>query len=379
MRKFLALALAVAMVMSLAAVSFAANNNPYATVDLEGPFRYDADKDRMIAPGENKDALRYGAGVYYLINIQDVTTEAALNTANPTEAIGSYKEIEKLKVKAEFEMGADLVESVSIVKKYVQDGQQYKIGNDTYDFKINNLIDDDGYYYFVEFKVANKQTTADADIIGTLEFNRKADEDVESTSAQSKGIGKIKDVEVDFSFNVFFKDSYLNTSTDVNTLVTDEINLKYDTNYALKFECDDEVELNFGDVENDGTNEGTFTVDASGQGKLFVRYNTTPDEAIAAANPGVKMFFVNFNNAKFNRVGEFVYEMDDIAAAYKVVDGQLVEIKGLELDADSATFNTRVLESYVFADAELVNPVAAVEAPAVEAPAATNPSTGANA
>ena len=69
--------------------------------------------------------------------------------------------------------------------------------------------------------------------------------------------------------------------------------------------------------------------------------------------------------------------MDNIVAAYKVVGDKLVEIKGAQFDTDEVTFNTRVLESYVFATAELVNPAAAVEAPVVEAPAVTNPSTGA--
>ena len=88
------------------------------------------------------------------------------------------------------------------------------------------------------------------------------------------------------------------------------------------------------------------------------------------------MHFVNFNNVKFNRTGEFCYEMEDGVACYKVVDGALVEIPGAEYDeADEAFyFNTRVLGSYVFANAELVNPV--VEAPVV-APEVTNPTTGA--
>ncbi|MBR6735391.1 MAG: hypothetical protein IKL92_00795, partial [Oscillospiraceae bacterium] len=65
-------------------------------------------------------------------------------------------------------------------------------------------------------------------------------------------------------------------------------------------------------------------------------------------------------------------------AAYKVVNGALVAIPGCEYDESDETFyfNTRVLENYVFATAELVNPV--VEAPVVEAPVApSNPSTGA--
>ena len=379
MRKFFALALAVAMVMSLAAVSFAAEVT--ADMDIVGPYRYDSDDNIMIAPGEKNDVIRYGGGAYYLIKIKDGTATAA-------EAIKNFKEVEKLKVKAEFEMGEDLVDSISIVKKYVDATATWTpAGATATAFGIASELGgataaNSGYYYFVELKVASKQTTADADIVGTFEFNRKADDDVKSTTnpittGSGSGIGKIKDKEIDFSFNVFYKDTWLNSANRNDLELTGDVDLKYDTNYALKFNCDDEVEISFGDSKHDGTNEGTFTVDVSGQGKVFMNYNTKADEAIVAANPGVKMFFLNFNNVKFNRVGEFVYEMDDVAAAYKVVDGKLVEIKGVEIGADEVTFNTRVLESYVFADAELVNPVAAVEAPAVEAPVATNPSTGA--
>ena len=43
MKKFFALALAVAMIMSMAAVSFAATN----VVSLAGPFDYSADSDKF--------------------------------------------------------------------------------------------------------------------------------------------------------------------------------------------------------------------------------------------------------------------------------------------------------------------------------------------
>ena len=129
--------------------------------------------------------------------------------------------------------------------------------------------------------------------------------------------------------------------------------------YALKFDSDDEVELVFGAYEGSTPaeqNEGVFTVDASGQGKVFIEWNTTPDEAIAAANEGAVMHFVNFGGVKFNRAGEFVYELEDAAAAYQVVDGKLAAIPGVEIDDGEITFHTNKLGSYVFAKSELVNP-----------------------
>jgi len=327
MKKFVALVMAVAMVMSLAAVASA--------YTLEGPYDYNADKDYMTSFG----ILEYGDTVYY----------ALIDETNPDGFVFDYALVEKLKVKVSYEMGEELVEDVSLVKKYVAG---------------------EGYMYFVAFKTAAKSGVADADVIGTVELSRKALKAEDAITGYNNA--KIDDVEIDFAFNLFYDNTWL-AGAKKNTLVEDELTLKWDEEYALKFESDEDVELTFGTEPN----EGTFTVDASGQGKVFLKYNTKADEAIVAANPGVKMHFVNFNGAKFNRTGEFMYEFEDGVACYKVVDGALVEIPGAEYDAadEAFYFNTRVLESYVFANAELVNPV--VEAPVVEAPAVTNPTTGA--
>jgi len=344
MKKFFALVLALAMVMSMASVAMAANE---AKVTLSGiHFDYDADDDAMNLGA----ALEYGDTAYYCLKIEG-------------EMVSDYALVEKLKVKAEFELGEELVESVSLVKKYVN----WAKSEGGYS---NNPAD---YYYFIAVKTAYKEGVVDADIVGTLEFNRKDidKDDAPANLVKESMLYEIDDCEVDIEFNVFYDNNWLG---DAEKYLVDgkDIVIKYDGEYALKFDSDEEVEITFG--KSGEENEGTFTVDASGQGKVFVKYNTKADEAIVAANPGVKMFFVNFNNVKFNRTGEFVYEMEDGVAAYKVVDGALVEIPGLEIDDGEFSFNTRVLESYVFADAELVNPV--VEAPVV-APEVTNPTTGA--
>ena len=396
MRKFFALALAVAMVFSLASVSFAAYVNKIeGFTDGEAVYKYSGDSDKMEAT-----TIEYGKAGY----IQLVESGKGVN---------DFDQVEKLKIKAEFEMGEDLVESISIVKKYIKpDASEFDYAWDAKQSKAvltgpAAIIDDDGdvlgvtytfdysggtnqtnfgvvtteaafdsitnvvftvdplfdadYYYFIEFKTVKERVTGDSDVIGTLEFNRKANNKV------TPAVAKIDDEEVDFSFNVWYENNYLSTGK-----VTDAgFEFKWDDIYVLKFEGDDEAELTFGKYT---FNEGTFTVDISGQSKMVVDFNTKANEAICAANTGAKMFFVNFNGAKFNRTGEFEYEMEDIAAAYQVIDDKLVEIPGLELDVDTATFSTSVLGNYVFANTELVNPVA--EAPVVEAPVATNPATG---
>ena len=366
MKKFLCAVLAVAMMLSMAAVSFAYEITTDDDVKLVGTFVYDADKKAMeltsklpgalsAFPIEDNEVNTYGKPVYYLL----MSNEADEN-GDPTglKPVSDFKYIEKLKYKVELESGMQIIRGLSIVKKQIDVDATYNDGADTYKLPtiaaaINNsgYTMTDGYYYFAEVKLADMETTSETDVIGTLEVNRKAD--------KKNDIVKIKDVDFEFGFEVFYKDSFINNSTGL-TLdggADNVANLKYDTNYALKFDTDEEIELEFGDAST--TNEGSFTVDVSGQGKIFLKYNTDACEEIVAANPSVNMFFLNFNNAKFNRVGEFVYEMDDIVAAYKVVNHQLVPIKGAEFDTDSVTFNTRVLESYVFATAELVNPAPA--------------------
>ena len=362
MKKFICLILAAAMILSLSAIAAAAKPN---TVELAGnvsdgiamigPFDYDSDAKSMSG-----NALSYGDAAYYLL----------LDKAgNP---ISRYAAVEKMKIKTTFEMGANLVDSISVVKKHVK----LTANNHA---EIDARLPESGHYYFVCIKTEDAQTTSDADIIGRLTFTRKEidlDDDGTSKGDDPTGIeDKIDDVKIDFAFNVFYGD-YDYIASDDYLLVTDSVDLKWDQPYALKFDSDDEIDLNFG---FDNANEGVFTVDVSGQNKIYLKYNTDADDDIMDANPGVKMFFLNFNGVKFNRVGEFVYEMEDGAYAYKVVDGKLQEIPGCEYDdSDEAFyFRTRVLENYVFSTKKLIDPVvdAVVDVPVIEN-VVTNPSTG---
>ena len=139
MKKTFALVLAVAMVMSLAAVSFAAVTTGAAVMSgLDSgngiiAYKYDADLDQM----QNKGYIEWGGTAYFPI----VYASATAGNANYAGGIASqYAQIEKMKVKTSWEMGGDLVESVSIVKKYVE---SYKAG-DVVDTSVTP-----GYYYFV--------------------------------------------------------------------------------------------------------------------------------------------------------------------------------------------------------------------------------------
>ncbi|MBQ4538513.1 MAG: hypothetical protein II995_02780, partial [Oscillospiraceae bacterium] len=208
MKKFFALVLAVAMIMSLASVAMAATNE----VVLAGPYDYDADSNKMTkATGvyvERADKsvkstiLTYGDTVYYLLTIDG-------------DYVSDYALVEKLKVKVAYEMGEENVESVSVVKKYV-DWTKY----DTSKWE-------DGYYYFVAFKTKSAATTADADVVGTLEFNRK--ELKKDDAVVGAFNGEIEDEEIDFAFNLFYERSWLTGAKQDMYVKGDKAALKWDT------------------------------------------------------------------------------------------------------------------------------------------------------
>ena len=110
MKKFFALVLAVAMIMSMAAVSMAAD------VVLGAAYDYSADSNVMteakgfvegedLTTVEEKDVVKgalftYGDTVYYPIQIAGYYVE-------------DYSLVEKLKVKVSYEMGEELIDNVT--------------------------------------------------------------------------------------------------------------------------------------------------------------------------------------------------------------------------------------------------------------------------
>ena len=389
MKKLFAVALAVAMLFSLAAVSFAAtagSNSPefaFARITDE-PFHFDAatyydDKFPGFYLAGSGDHLMmrngyisYGAAAYYPIIFAD---------ANGYVFIAADSDlIEGLKFKAEFEQGANLVKDVSIVKMHVEDSVDTLVAAYVSGAMANGVNPDPAvmaslasendaqlaaalnngvnYIYFLKISVNPYITTGEDDIIGTVTFDCKDDEEldivVEGRKYEDSAVLEVEDLKCPINFPVHVERLY--TAPNVGTIVDDEFEVEYEKLYSLKFDNDEEVELTFGGGAGSAQNEGRFTVDVSGQGKVILNVTTTANEAIVAANPGVEMYFVNFNGVKFNRAGEFEYEMEDLAAAYMVVNNQLVPIPGLEIEDDTATFTTNMLVPYVFATAELVNP-----------------------
>ena len=319
MKKLFAIALAAAMIFSMAATSFAANDFFY--VD---PYAGDYDEDEKVMWYSGENYVNYGDTAYFYV----------LDNFDWGAEIGADKRFyEDLKIKTTFEQGEELVESVKLVRLNAN-GRDYPI-----------------YIYYIAVEIADSASVSEADIIGTFEIDRKA---VKENGNELSP--KIDGLKVDFTINVFHEYTWIWNQGGCLITGDDDYIFEYDEEYVLKFDCDEEVEFQFGDPDS-GLNEGTFTVDVSGQGKVFLNWNTDANEALAAANPGVDMHFVNFNDVKFNRAGEFVYEMEDGVAAYVIHDGVVTKMENCYDETEEAfVFRTNVLCNYVFANAELVIP-----------------------
>ena len=166
MKKLFAFALAAAMIFSMAATSFAANNFFY--VD---PYTGDYDEDEKAMWYSSDNYANYGDTAYF----------AVYDSNDYGSNIGADKDFyENLKIKASFEQGEELVESVKLVKLNAS-GRDYPY-----------------YSYFIAVKIADSASISDADIIGTFEIDRKA---VKENGNELSP--KIDGLKVDFTINVF--------------------------------------------------------------------------------------------------------------------------------------------------------------------------------
>lgn len=149
MKKFLSLLMAVAMVMSLSAVAFAKGEEINAGVQeigIDHALKYSADSNTMVP-----FVIEYGKAAYFPIlgfdrNDYELDgSEAVLKEGAEMHLISRQEVVDGLKIKVDYEQGRELVESVAVVKKFVE--------NLALDGSIVDKKDAvPGYYYFLEFK-----------------------------------------------------------------------------------------------------------------------------------------------------------------------------------------------------------------------------------
>ena len=368
MKKFLAMLLAAAMVASMSAVSFAASVGSYemyGTPDkdtpadiysdmltggvyddedgypindiLIGPFGYNTDDKNLTL-----DSVEYGKTAYFLL------TEYYDSGVPAARLVTQSESADTLKVKGDWEEGEDLVDGLAITKKKVNgfgtypdpdDKDNFSEDNDFTNEMISTYDFEEGrYYYMVALTVEDSTSTSDADIIGTLTLSKSRKP-------------KADDIEFDVAVNVDWEQSY--RKTEELTIEGDYDPIYSETYYAMKFDCDEEIELGFND-------DSTFTVDVSGQPKTLLYYDVDFNSSIAAKYPDAELNFWNGNGAKFNRTGEFFLSIgDDDYDDYYLYqinsDGTLSEVADAEYDSsdEGFYFRTRTLGSYVISDVEL--------------------------
>jgi len=402
----------------------------FPVVNLVGPFSFDADDKALYnasttlgktstADGDaendkeiKRGPIEYGDTAYFALVqfMPDAVTSQMSNNKLANDDLDGYvisdsedgyfslvqdsETVSGLKIKADWEEGGDMVKKISIVKRKIDNNEdKHYLEDSSVDYDDPNVYyptaeelgllelgyEEGDYYYFLCIAYEDSTTVNDTDIMGTLTINKGKDPSVDS-------------MEIDIETTLDWENSWRNLNkikTDATTgastkysefNVTGDIELDVDTNYALKFDYDDEIEITFED-------DSYFNVDVSGQGKIMFNYNTDPINKVANKYYMAELNFWNGNGAKFNRVGEFFLSCEDLEGnqfLYQVnANGTLSEVPGAEYDEsdEGFYFNTRTLGSYVVSDMELdIAPVVSapsVSAPVVSAPVISNPSTGA--
>lgn len=267
---------------------------------------YDSDADSMSADG----FTAFGDEIYIPLLDAD------------GQNVTSQKMVDGLKIKVEYEMGESFIEGKPMLVKLPVGGV---------------------YQYYIRFKTGPSMQTDDVDVSGVITLNKSKKGDVDGKDY------RVKKLKQDFDFSIGYKYNY---NDGIHSVIIDDPEWSIVPNelYLCKFDCDDEIEFEFGSEPN----EGSFTVDASGQGKLVIAFKTEIDENITAANPDADIIALNFNDVRFNRTGVFHYESDNMRYAYRVGENELVKIG--EFANGEVEFNTAVLGRFIFSDRELISP-----------------------
>ena len=340
MKKLFALVLAVAMVLALASVAFAADtqvgngNNTVLVYDDNGDALVSYDPHiyqsaaQAAALGTNKD----GKNVPYGKTLYIPFVDDAGNVVSDADAVSA------LKVTAKWTENGKYVKSVEIVKK---EGA-----------------------YMMAIKTTGSNDDA-VDVEGTLYITGKA----YATATDGEKKVKVAKTEVPVIITLEY-DTIDDTTAAANLGVTDTARL-YNFEDATTLQ-DEEFELTFDEME-----DVTFTVDTTHQKDLVLKADTDEDEAVEKANPDANMDFYNFYGASFKKTGELFIPADEGSYLYQIVDGAVKTVNAKYDDFDEGFYlNTKTLGYYVVSDIPLNT--AATVAPAAEAAApAANPATGA--
>ena len=233
------------------------------------------------------------------------------------------------------------VESGELVQPTSDDIKGYKVYAD---WKVGD-VDDDPEIKYVKFqKEGGTYGYGYAAVVYIPETTSAKDFDLAGTLAIAKTSSKANDAIKQNKFA--FDTSYASTTTMLD---------KYDGGdlgkggAIVKFTEDcGEIDIEFGE-------EALFTVNASGQGKLNLKYNTDFNAEFAAMYKDANIDFLNFaGEPSFNRNGTlYIYAKEDSYLYEVTADGAKELDAKWDEDYEAWKLTTRTLTSYAVSDTKL--------------------------
>ena len=312
MKKVLSLVLAALMVAGTASVAFAAATE-VEFVDDTGATWYTRSSDLVDVDGESKDDYMQGHDHNLLKpkSIELVKPGSTIYFKLQAGDTDDYEDsVKRMKVKANWNVGADLVESVKV--EYID--AEYYVGVTTKAGVKTSLDDLDG-----EIKIYRSSPNNAWD---TLTVNFRED-----------GFGTV----------TFTEDPAVHTNqTDDFIVDTDSHNVKFK-------DLEDIV------IEFDGV--GEFEINVKDQDKLYLGFDHKAVTEIADKYDYAELEFVNFPGApKFNRTGIFYLYVDEADSfVYALKDGKLEAVKATyDEEYEAMKFSLRNFpDSLIISDTEL--------------------------
>ena len=313
MKKILALTLAAVMAAGMTTVAFAADVEVDSVEfgDRATLFKYSSDDNiGKVVPADERDVLEPGATYYISLKVNG---EETVLTENDID----YDSSDMNKYKAFFD------------EKYGE------LGDFEVDYKkIETYSDDDqawdekgDYRYVVVFTTPeDNDSNPYYDVAGSIKVGT-------SSSKANKTTGYPLDVTI-------AKDYIKEFDGDFGT---------FDNGAVVKFEKElGEIDIDFGD-------EAMFTVDATGQGRLNLIWNTDFNKEFAADYDYANIDFLTFvGEPSFNKTGVmYIYAPEDSFIYEVTEDGAKAINATWDEDYEAWTFRTRTLGSYAISDVEL--------------------------
>lgn len=351
MKKFLSMALATAMTMSMASVAFAADTELNVIINknsaLVGNACYydDEAEDVKSVKYDDKHTFVYGDTVYYPLIGKTVADDS-------TFIVYESDAVKGLKFKADWQMGKDYVKNVSLVKKKTDGSVLSSMGA-----AATTLAGGKSYAYYMAVSIKDSLTTKTTDIYGKISLDKSA------TKNKAQPDGKYND-ELDYksdSFDVNLSVAYNPKGNNKDNDYTVEKDRK--TFYFDNENDEEEIVI----IDSD---TATFTVDTRGQGKIVMSANNDFNAAISAKYPNANLDFINVEASdSFNKIGTLrVFTPDGDKYLYALdKDGNITNAKAkYDSNDECYVMRTRTLGSFVLSDTELDVKTPDVEVPEVK-------------